>query len=79
MTPSERADFISDVAAAIHSIPPILSEDEQRWVKMAIQREAESAALRKAIIEKTLGGLVWAALVALGYLVVDFFANHGFK
>lgn len=79
MTPSERAEFIADVAAAIHSIPPILSEDEQRWVRMAIQREAERAELRRAIIEKTLGGLAWSLIVALGYLVVNFFKNHGFK
>ena len=79
MTPQERADFISDVAAAIQLLPPVLSPDEQRWVRMAIQREAEKAALRKAIIEKTLGGLVWSLIVGIGYLILDFFKNHGFK
>lgn len=79
MTPSERAEFIADVAAAIQAVPATLSDDEQRWVRMAIQKEAQSIELRKAIIEKTLGGLVWAMLLGLGYLVVDFFKNHGFK
>ncbi|CAB4200070.1 hypothetical protein UFOVP1356_22 [uncultured Caudovirales phage] len=79
MTPAERAEFIADVAAAIQVAPVTLSDDEQRWVRMAIQREAQSIELRKAIIEKTLGGLVWAALVGFGYLLVDFLKNHGFK
>ncbi len=79
MTPQERAEFIADVAAAIQIAPPALTDDEQRWVRMAIQREAQSIELRKAIIEKTLGGLVWAALAGLGFVVVDFFKNHGFK
>jgi len=79
MTPSERAEFIADVAAAIQATPITLSDDERRWVRMAIQREAEKAALRKAIIEKSLAGLVWSALVALGYIFVEFAKNHGLK
>ena len=79
MTPAERAEFIADVAAAIQATPVSLSDDEQRWVRMAIQKEAQSIELRKAVIEKTLGGLVWAALVGFGYVVVDFLKNHGIK
>ena len=79
MTPEERAEFIADVAAAIRAVPATLSDDEQRWVRMAIQKEAQSFELRKAIIEKTLTGLVWAFLVGVGYVVVDFFKNHGLK
>lgn len=79
MTPEERAEFIADVAAAIREIPVKLSDDEQRWVRLAIQREGERAVLRKAIIEKTLGGLVWSTIAAIGYLFVDFVKNHGFK
>ena len=29
--------------------------------------------------EKTLGGLLWAAIVAIGYLFVDYLKNHGFR
>jgi len=79
MTPIERAEFIADVAAAIQIAPPALTDDEQRWVRMAIQREAQSIELRRAIIEKTLSGLVWSMLIAVGYLIADFFRNHGFK
>jgi hypothetical protein len=79
MTPAERAEFIADVAAAIQAVPATLSDDEQRWVRMAIQKEAQSIELRKAIIEKTLGGLVWAALVGAGYVIVDFLKTHGLK
>jgi hypothetical protein len=35
--------------------------------------------LRKAIIEKTLAGLVWAAIIGVAYLFVDFLRNHGLK
>ncbi len=79
MTPSERAEFIADVAAAIQVVPVSLSDDEQRWVRMAIQREAQSIELRKAIIEKTLAGLVWVLLAGLGYAVIDVLKAHGWK
>ena len=46
---------------------------------MAIEKEAQSIELRKAIIEKTLTALVWSSLGGLGLLVVDFFKNHGFR
>lgn len=79
MNPEERAQFVSDVASAIRLAEPTLSDDEQRWVRMAIQKEAQSIALRKAIIEKTLGGLVWAAIVGLGLILLDSARLHGFK
>lgn len=80
MTPEERQEFIADIAAAIHlNTVPVLSEEEQRWVRMAIEKEAQSIELRKAIIEKTLTALVWSSLGGLGLLVVDFFKNHGFR
>jgi hypothetical protein len=78
MTPEERKELILEIASALQPVllPP-LSDDETRWVKMAIQKEAQSIELRKAIIEKTLSGLVWAAIVGIGYLIVDFLRNHG--
>jgi hypothetical protein len=79
MTPDERKQFIADITEAIQSVPAVLSDDEQRWVRMAIQREAQSIDLRKAIIEKTLAGLAWAVIVGAGYLMMDFLKNHGFK
>lgn len=79
MTPEERSQFVSDVAAAIRMAEPTLSDEEQRWVRLAIQSEAQSIQMRKAIIEKTLSGLVWSAVVALGYLLIDYAKNHGFR
>lgn len=81
MTPEERAQFVADVAAAIKASEPapILTEEEQQWVRLAIQKEAQSIKLRQAVIEKTLAGLVWSGLVGLGYVIVDFLKNHGLK
>lgn len=56
-----------------------LSADERQWVRLAIQKEAQSIKLRQAIIEKTLSGLVWAAIAGLAILVGDYFKNHGWK
>jgi hypothetical protein len=81
MTPEERAEFIADVAAAIKAVEPapVLTDEEQQWVRLAIQKEAQSIKLRQAVIEKTLAGLVWSAVIGLGYVFLDFFKNHGFK
>ena len=81
MTQEERDRLITDIAAAvrIRSTDAGLSEDEQRWVRMAIQREAQSIELRKAIIEKSLTGLVWMAFVGVGSLIVTWATAHGFK
>jgi len=78
MNQSERAELIADIAAAIKESSK-LSDDEVRWVKLAIHKQEQSIKLRQAIIEKTLGGLVWAALAGLAYLIFDFAKNHGFK
>ena len=81
MTEAERAEFISAIAEAVatKAKPASLTDDEQRWVRMAIQREAQSIELRKAIIEKTLGGLVWAGLVAAGLILLEWAKTHGYK
>ena len=73
------------VSEAVKEAMPssLLSDEQYRWVELAIQREAQSIAFRKAVIEKTLTGLIWAALGGLGTLVwavgKEFFAAHGWK
>jgi len=62
------------VSEAVEAHP--LSPDEVHWVRMAIQAEAERAELRKAIIHKSLAGLVWVCLVAAGGWFADFFIRH---
>ena len=81
MTPKERSELVADLALALQTFPiaPQLSDEELQWVRLAIKREAQSIALRQAIIEKTIAGLAWFFICAIGYLVVDFANNHGFK
>ena len=79
MTPSERSKFIEDVAEAIQANAPVLSEEEQRWVRLAIQKEAQSIKFREAVIEKTFTGLVWLIILGIGVLIKDFAISHGFK
>jgi len=62
------------VSEAVEQHP--LSPDEVHWVRMAIQAEAERAEVRKAIINKTLAGLVWIGIVAAGGWVADFVMSH---
>ena len=79
MTPEDRSLLISDLLIALKSSDTCLDREEQQWVKNAIKAQNDMERLRKAIIEKTLAGLVWAAILGLGYLIVDFFRNHGLK
>lgn len=81
MTPEERAQFVADVAAAIKATEATtaLTKEEQEWVRLAIQKEAQSIKLRQAVIEKTLSSLLWSALVGAGYIIVEFLKNHGAK
>jgi hypothetical protein len=62
-----------------HALEHQLSADESRWVKLAIERESQSIALRRAIIGHTLQGLVWAGILALFYMAREWAVNHGFK
>jgi hypothetical protein len=64
----------SAVNEAVEQHP--LSPDEVHWVRMAIEAQAERAKLRKAIIEKSLAGLCWIAIVAIGGWFADFFMGH---
>lgn len=83
MTPEERADLIARIAEALKefhpSQKPQLSEDELQWVKLAIEAEARKIRFRDAVIEKSMTGLVWSAIAGFGYILLDFFKNHGLK
>ena len=79
MTPEDRSLLISDLLVALKSSDTCLNIEEQQWVKNAIKAQNDMEKLRKAIIEKTLAGLIWAAILGLGYLFVDFLRNHGLK
>lgn len=79
MTPEDRSLLISDLLVALKSSDTCLDREEQQWVKNAIKAQNDMEQLRKAIIEKTLAGLIWAAVLGFGYLFVDFLRNHGLK
>ena len=79
MTPDEMEQLVLDISLAINNSSIALSQDEQRWVKMAIKKEAQSIELRKAVIEKTLSGLAWSAVVGFGYMVLNWATTHGYK
>ena len=75
----DRQQFIADLIAALKSDDTCLNKDEQQWVRLAIARQEQSIRLRQAIIEKSLAGLVWSAIVGVGLVFLDFLKGHGFK
>lgn len=79
MTPKERQEFIEDIAEALRANSPSLSEDEMQWVKLAIQKEAQSVKLRQAIIEKTITALALVVLAWAGSVLLEWAKAHGFK
>lgn len=81
MTKEEREELITAISAAVRTrnTDKQLSPDEAQWVRMAIKKEAQSIALRQAIIEKSITGLVWMAILGLGSMIVTWATDHGFK
>lgn len=81
MTKEEREELITAIAAAVRTrnTDKQLSPDEAQWVRMAIKKEAQSIALRQAIIEKSITGLVWMAILGLGSMIVTWATTHGYK
>lgn len=66
MTPIERQEFISDIVQALATAQSSQHDTEHEWVKLAMQKEAQTIAFRKAIIEKTI-------LTLLGLAITGFF------
>lgn len=67
------------IQSAVREAMPtaLLSDDEHTWVRMAIQREAQMASFRRAVIEKTLLGLIWAGIVGLALMLREYAIAHG--
>ena len=75
MTKDELTVLLREIVAeAVESHP--LTDDEVQWVRMAIKAEADRAALRKAIIEKSLTSLIWICIVAAGGWIADYVMAH---
>lgn len=81
MTKQEREELAAEIAAAVRLrvIGAGLSDEEQRWVRLAIKKEAQSIELRKAIIEKSLVSLVWMCVLGVGSVFMSWAAQHGYK
>lgn len=79
MSPEDRAQLIADMVMALQTAKSQLTDEELQWVRLAIEAESRKIRFRDAVIEKSLAGLVWSGLVGIGYLIVDFFKNHGFR
>lgn len=80
MTLEERQQLIAEITEALrHTKDKELSDEELQWVRLAIAAEARKIKFRDAVIEKSLSGLVWSAIVGFGYILLDFAKNHGAK
>jgi hypothetical protein len=75
LTKEDLVILLKDAVSEYAQTHP-LSADEIEWVRMAIRSEADRAKLRKAIIEKSLAGLVWVALLTGGGWLVDYITSH---
>lgn len=81
MTPEERAEFIEDIATALRprAADVYLSEDEKRWVQLAIKKEAQTIAFRQSVIDKTTAGLVWVFILWVGVVFWEWAVKHGYR
>lgn len=81
MTKQERDELVAEIASAVRSraTDTMPTDDEMRWVRLAIKKEAQSIELRKAIIEKTLAGLIWMCIIGIGSVFMSWATSHGFK
>ena len=57
----------------------VLTSTEVQWLQLAVEKEAQSVKMRRAIIEKTLTGLVWVVLGWIGLAVLDYLRLRGWK
>lgn len=64
---TQQLDKLEEVADKFHkSMPRDNPKKHRHYHELVIKREKEKAAFRKSIIEKSIAGLVWAALVFVG-------------
>jgi hypothetical protein len=71
---NELLDRMDKVISTYESHSEAHSEEHQ-WVKLAIKKEAQSIAVRQAIIEKSLASLVWAGMCFIGLLIWNYIQN----
>ncbi len=80
LTPEERAELVQELAQALAcATHPQLSDEELQWVRLAIAAEARKIRFRDAVIEKTITGLVWLAILGVGSVFYEWAVAHGYK
>lgn len=62
-------------AIRINMPPP----EEREYLRLAVRRAARREELQRAIIDKSLAGLVWAGLALLGVIMYEYIVSHGWK
>lgn len=71
----ELVALLKEVITEVVEAHP-LTDDEVKWVRMAIEAEAKRAAFRQAVIDKTLIGLLSALGIGIVMYAVEMFKNH---
>lgn len=51
-------------------------ERHHNYIDVVMQRESERTAVRRAVIEKSLAGLVWSGMVAFGAAIWTYMKDH---
>lgn len=54
----------------------VLSEDEQRWVSLAVKAQAQRVEFRRAVIEKTIPVLLVACIAFVAKAVWEYVKSH---
>lgn len=75
MSRDELLDLVKEAVSSAVVVHP-LSAEEIQWVRLAIQAEAQRAAFRKAVIEKTFIALVIGLLGWIGVWLADVFHTY---
>ena len=88
MTPQEQQEFIHAIASAIRirSTDTVLSEEEIAAIRVMIkqqeilnERQLQSIAFRRSVIEKSLSALLAAVFLGIGAWIVNWFFVHVYK
>lgn len=74
-------DMHQTVTRAVKDAMPtaLLSDDEHRWIQLAIKQKTQSIEFRQSVIDKTLTAFVWALIVGVGIIIKEYLAAHGWK
>lgn len=78
MTKEELLELVKDAVSSSVVVHP-LTPEEIHWVRLAIKAEVERAEFRRAVIQKTLAGLLWAGLVGIGVAIMHYLQTVTFK